>query len=225
MIKERLSGEDDDNHMLGRPSPHHPTQLSRLLDWLEQQQKSLGNAPKFVVSSSVFAPNPISARVNCSRRAREASDSWPGFPKTKRAILNHIVTKKIQNVIFISGDIHCSNVAELTFSGTESAENLKAFSVTSSAFYWPFPFADGDPADYVHNSAEEDDTFIVNDKVSMDYTASHFTQQDNFCRVDVDKGTNRLVFTAYDKHGKTISEEVPHGGMQRIAARLQLAPW
>ena len=59
-----VEGSLDDNHLLGRPSlaEEEPSQLSVLLGWLRAQQAERGNAPKFIVSSSVFAPNPMSAR-------------------------------------------------------------------------------------------------------------------------------------------------------------------
>ena len=226
-LNKRTNSRDADNHLLGRPAhdPGHPTQLSRLLTWLQAQQQQVGNAPKCIVSSSVFVPNPVAARVNCSRRAREASDSWPGFPTTRRTILQCMVEHNIQNVIFVSGDIHCSNIARLSFSGSADAEQLKAFSITSSALYWPFPFADGDPAEFVHDSQAEDDTFEIGNGISMDYTASHFTQQDNFCRVDIDQAHNRLTFAAYDKTGQLIQEERVNSDTLPIRAELDLVPW
>ncbi len=42
-----------------------------------------------------------------------------------------------------------------SFDGPAAAKKLKAFNVTSSAFYWPFPFAVGDPNNYVHDSTQE----------------------------------------------------------------------
>src|SRR5262249_3644837 len=132
-----------DNHMLGRPSidANHPGQLQRLLDWLSAQRK---NVPKFIVTSSVFAPNDMSERIapvkglfgstggNRSKtpsnmlygeywnsERRDASDSWPAFPNTRLALLKHIVDNKIQNVVFLAGDIHCSNAATIEFDGKD----------------------------------------------------------------------------------------------------------
>jgi alkaline phosphatase D len=92
-----------DNHLLGRPTidPAHPSQLTRLLDWLRDQQQTRGNAPKFIVSASVFVPNPIDERIDpellpeqlraagdpradillfeANRRRREKSDAWPAL--------------------------------------------------------------------------------------------------------------------------------------------------
>jgi alkaline phosphatase D len=80
-----------DNHMLGRPTidPRHPSQLRRLKAWLTAQQERIGDAPKFVVSSSVFVPNEIRERLDPAlpdenRRRREASGAWPAYPETRR---------------------------------------------------------------------------------------------------------------------------------------------
>lgn len=217
-----------DNHMLGRPSlGNEPNQLSRLLDWLGKQQKLRANTPKFLVTSSVFAPNPMDAREFSSKCSKEASDSWPGYPTTKRVLLDYIVQHNIQNVIFLSGDIHCSNVAQISFSGSAEAKKLKAFSVTSSAFYWPFPFADGDPANYVHDSTKENqlDTFELSNGIKMDYKADNFTQEDNFCRVDVDRKKQQLIIRAFDQDGLLIKEETQTGKPQKIETKLKLAVW
>lgn len=227
----------DDNHMLGRPSLHgeEPSQLDVLLDWLKKSQDANADRPKFIVSSSVFAPNPLSARTG--RKGSEAheakwleeSDSWPAFPTTRAAILRHIVEHRIQNVVFLSGDIHCSNVAEMSFSGSKQAQKLKAFSITSSAFYWPFPFADGEPSSYVHDSSaagQEDEFKFKADGTEhkMHYTAWNFTQEDNFCRVDVSH--DRIVVTPFGTDGDVIER----GGWFGLSATpiesvFSLAPW
>jgi alkaline phosphatase D len=221
----------DDNHLLGRPSAHteESSQLQILLNWLKKQPR---NVPKFIVSSSVFAPNPMFAReermkdLSLEKQAqlKQKTDSWPAFPSTKRELLKFIVDNKIQNVVFVSGDVHCSSVAELFFSQKNKALPIKAFSITSSAFYWPFPFADGDPSDFVHNSKKEGqkDTFNIDDKrLTMDYVAKNFTQEDNFCRVDVDKATHSLIVNAYDSSGDLIKNNSGKG----LTSKLKLEPW
>src|SRR3546814_3832829 len=79
-----------------------------------------------------------------------------------------------------------------------AAQKLKAFSITSSAFYWPFPFADGEPSSYVHDSRARDqlDTFQIDAQHAMDYRAWNFTQEDNFCRVDLDPRRHSLQVAA-----------------------------
>ncbi|MEM7224385.1 MAG: alkaline phosphatase D family protein [Pseudomonadota bacterium] len=212
----------DDNHLIGRPSlgDSAPAQIDRLLAWLKSHPRKL---PKFIVTSSVFAPSPIFARDGSSQKRKEKSDSWPAFPTTRRAILDCIVKNKIQNVIFLSGDIHCANVAELSFS--HSGKNLKAYSITSSAFYWPFPFADGDPSNFVHDSRkpEQADPFLLGDgKTVMHYKAWNFSQEDNFCRVDIDRANAQVVVRTFDDEGEIIRHEVTGA---KLEANLPLAPW
>ena len=231
-----LEGEDgdlSDNHMLGRPtlpgSP--PGQLLRLLDWLRAQQEARGNVPKFIVTSSVFVPSPMSGRAERGDLAQERSDSWPGFPNTRAAILRCLVDHGVQNVVFLAGDIHCSNVARMSFTGSPAAEDIVAYSVTSSAFYWPFPFADGEPSDYVHDSTAEGqkDSFTFADgggrDITMDYRAWNFTQEDNFCRLSLDRDRHSLRVRAFDKDGDVIREEDDKGDRKPLDETLDLKPW
>jgi alkaline phosphatase D len=227
-----------DNHLLGRPpiDPLHPGQLGQFLTWLTEQQKRRGDAPKFVISSSVFAPNEMSERISerkntademlfeVNLRRREASDSWPAYPLTRRAILDHIVKNRIQNVVFLTGDIHCSNIARLDF-GKGAAADLCAYDITSSAFYWPFPFADGDPNNYVHDSraADQLDPFPIADG-EMNYRAWAFTQEDNFCRVDIDKGSHSLSVRYYGRDSD-ILKVADEKGAQVTVNTLPMARW
>ncbi len=231
-VKDHL----DDNHLLGRPSlgEEEPSQLERLLKWLEDCQKERGNVPKFIVTSSVFAPSPMNARTGRAGtdeqkiKWAEKSDSWPAFPGTRQRILDLITAKPIQNVVFLSGDIHCANVARLTFAGSEKAKSVKAFCITSSAFYWPFWFADGEPSNFVHDSKDKDqkDTFKIDAKRSMDYTAENFTQEDNYCRVDVDKESHTITVHPFDKWGGIIHSKDWLGREKApLVSKLILEPW
>ena len=229
-------GDLSDNHLLGRPShtTAPPGQLQRLLNWLEEQQASRGNVPKFIVTSGVFVPNPMSARTYHAKRNPEAlanSDTWAGFPGTRAAILRKIVEAGIQNVVFLSGDIHCCNVAEIFVTGTPEAERIRSFSVTSSAFYWPFPFADGEPSDFVHDSRAtgQEDTFRFEDtegrQLKMDYRARNFSQEDNFTHLTVDPATHTLRVRVYNKRGRIVVEEDGRGRSAPLDAKLGLEPW
>jgi alkaline phosphatase D len=242
-----------DNYLLGRPTidPRHPSQLRRLLDWLTQCQKERGNVPKFIATSSVFVPNAMNERLDpylppavdaanprppfpesvekqvyeANRLRREDSDSWPAYPKTRGTILKHIVENKIQNVVFLAGDIHCSNVAEMEFDGEGS--ELRAFSITSSAFYWPFPFADGDPNGYVHDSKDvrQMDPFpILGTSSTMNYRSFGFTQEDNFTRVDVDPRKHALTVTVFGSDG-TVIKTADASGKEVDSNVLKLVPW
>jgi alkaline phosphatase D len=243
-----------DNHLLGRPSldpVNHPGQLQRLLDWLSEQQARRGNVPKFIVTSSVFAPNNMAERVAFSARKpeptfngrdektdamlygddwngkrRDDSDAWPAFPRTRSELLKHIVKNRIQNVVFLAGDIHCANTAALEFDGDEAA-GLKAFSVVSSAFYWPFPFADGDPNNYVHDSRqpEQSDPFpIPGTDAVMHYKSFGYSQEDNFTRIDVDRAKATITVRVFNKDGDLV-QIGPEGNKTPLENRLQLAKW
>ena len=207
-------GNLHDNHMLGRPTHRNapPGQLQRLLDWLAEQQAERGNTPKFIVTPSVFVPNPMAARTVLAESDPEVlqkSSSWAAFPSTRAAILRHIVENRIQNVVFLSGDIHCCNVAEMYFTGGR-AEDLRVVSVTSSAFYWPFPFADGEPSDFVHDSSAGDqrDTFLFTlsdgEPVTMDYVAWNFSQEDNFTLVSLHPEISRMRVQVFDTRGNIV---------------------
>jgi alkaline phosphatase D len=228
-----------DNHLLGRPAidPAHPGQLRRLLDWLTEQQAGRKNAPKFIASASVFAPNAMDERLadpkqpkpdllSANLKRREGSDSWPAYPLTRKAIIDHIVQGGIQNVVFLTGDIHCSNIARLAFTKDDGSDlGLFAYDITSSAFYWPFPFADGDPNNYVHDSKVpgQRDGFPF-DGGEMNYTAWAFTQEDNFCRIEIDQDGACLRIAYYDRKGKQIAV-ADADGKKAVQNTVPLAPW
>lgn len=230
---EDNEGQLDDNHMLGRPTlpGAPPGQLLRLTNWLKAQQKDHGNVPKFIVTSSVFVPSPMSGRAEKGKIAQEKSDSWPGFPNTREAILRCIVDNGVQNVVFLAGDIHCANVAKMSFTGSPEAKATVAYSVTSSAFYWPFPFADGEPSDFVHDSTAEGqkDSFEFTDgkgrEITMDYRAWNFTQEDNFCRLSVDRRKQSLRVRVFDKDGDLVREEDGDGKRKNLDENLKLKRW
>lgn len=235
---DESAGNLINNHLLGRPITGYSKslQLNRLLFWLIMQQRKRRNTPKFVVTPSVFVPNKKDARESRgSKHVSEKtkaewkmeSDSWPAFPETRRAILKCIVDNEIQNVVFLSGDIHCSTVAALEFSGSKKASKLKAFSVASSAFYWPMLFFDGKPCSFVHVSKKKDqtDTFQIDANHTMDYQAWNFTQEDNFCRLDLNATAHKLTVTAMDKKGKVIHKKgrLDRSTDEKIISELELA--
>ncbi len=215
-----------DNHLLGRPSlhPSEPNQLDRVCAWLTDMQKTRGNVPKFIVSSSVFLPNGVDTLRD--DKHKEESDSWPGFPNTRRTILETIIKNRVENVVFLSGDIHCSSLAQLEFTGPGAG--LTAYSIVSSAFYWPFSFADGDPAGLVHDSTDPRtfDEFALPDGLgAMHYKAWAFTQDDNFCRLDLDPAGAALLVQAFDWDGNPITRTNKDGSLDSQPERLKLAQW
>jgi alkaline phosphatase D len=230
--------------MLGRPTidtdPEHQSQLHRLLDWLAEQQQTRGNAPKFAISSSVFVPNainerimdgppmsPESRRLGSNTKRRADSDSWPAYPETRQAILEQIASETpVQNVVFLTGDIHCSNIARMYFENADGQDRgIFAYDITSSAFYWPFPFADGDPNSYVHDSkaSGQTDGFPISGG-EMNYRSWGFTQQDNYCRIDIDRQGHEMQVRYYDRDGGLMSISNESGGKTDVNV-LPLAAW
>ncbi|ODS33055.1 MAG: PhoD-like phosphatase [Candidatus Scalindua rubra] len=73
---QRFKDDDeglDDNHLLGRPSivpDKEPTQLDHLCNWLSLQQKKNSDRPIFIVSPTVFVPNPVVTTKTISKRKR-----------------------------------------------------------------------------------------------------------------------------------------------------------
>jgi len=177
------------------------------------------------VTPSVFVPN--DASTVASEEHKNASDSWAAFPATRCQVLDTIVEHKVQNVVFLSGDIHCSCVARMRFAGSAAARRLKAYAITSSAFYWPFPFADGAPSDYVHDSKKEQDTFQLSNKIVMDYEAFNFTQEDNFCQVDIEWNQPKpsMVVRTIGSDGRLLRKVGLDGQPgDHLMATLDLAP-
>ena len=107
-------------------------------------------------------------------------------------------------------------------------EERSTYDVTSSAFYWPFPFADGDPNAYVHDSrvAGQIDRFPIGKAggVEAHYRAWGFTQEDNFCRLDLDKRTHALTVRVFDRDGDPV-KVTSERGKPVPENVLPLVPW
>jgi alkaline phosphatase D len=116
-------------------------------------------------------------------------------------------------VVFLSGDIHCSNVAAINFYDKQSGNYspIRAYSITSSAFYWPYPFADGNPLDYVHDSSKENDDFDIGNGWMMRYQAWSFEQDDNYTQVDLDWKQRSMHIRTFNRDGNPTknTETVP----------------
>ncbi len=99
-------------------------QLQALLDWLQDGSGKV----KLIASAVPFFPD----------LKKPIGDKWSGYRRQRDFIIEHIRANRIEKVVFLSGDVHCSMAAELDIS-SEDQEPLKIYSVISSAFYWPYP--------------------------------------------------------------------------------------
>lgn len=121
-----------------RASIMRRTQMRALTAWLEDAQARHGSMPKFVVSPSVVAPWMLETRGDLSYSLR--SDAWDAFPESLHQLLGFIAANGIRNVVFLSGDYHCSVYATMTLS-CAGRPPMTAYSIVSSGLYSPYPFA------------------------------------------------------------------------------------
>jgi hypothetical protein len=132
-----------DYHIIG------PKQRAALLAWLGAGAGP-DRRPRFVICSSVFAPLWREGTLQPSYRRRD--DGWGGYRASLYELIDCIAEASVPNVVFLSGDYHCSAIAEITIvRGTPRKEAVKAVSITASPFYAPLPFANGSRSDYAES--------------------------------------------------------------------------
>ena len=117
-------------------------QMRALKRWLKMQHAKDSSAPKFVVSPSVVAPWSRETRGHACYKLR--SDAWDGFPESLHELLGFIAEEEIRNVVFLSGDYHMSTFCKMKLQSANKRA-VKAYSIVSSGFYAPYPFANTTP--------------------------------------------------------------------------------
>lgn len=113
-------------------------QMRALKEWLRDAHRGHADVPKFVVSPSVVAPWSRSTLGHPAYALR--SDAWDGFPGSLCELLGFIATERIRNVVFLSGDYHCSVFCTLELAA-KGRPPVNAYSIVSSGLYTPYPFA------------------------------------------------------------------------------------
>jgi hypothetical protein len=89
---------------------------------------------------------PAEARAGIALR----SDAWDGYPATLYALLAHLVEHQVQDCIFLSGDEHLACFADITVQAPGSGRPpVKLASLHTGAMYAPYPFANGEPEDFM----------------------------------------------------------------------------
>ncbi|AMO22626.1 hypothetical protein GCM10027034_30600 [Ramlibacter solisilvae] len=104
--------------------------------------------PRFFVSAPMVLPRHLETR-GAGVAAALRSDGWDGFPASLHRLLARVYQRGIDDVIFLSGDAHVSNVARIEISkvGVPGVA-VVAHSIHSSALYAPYPFANGIEEDF-----------------------------------------------------------------------------
>lgn len=83
---------------------------------------------RFVVSSVTFLADDDSKQ--------KRADNWKRAPEQRQRILNHIIQQQMNNVFFLSGDIHSHFAARLDIDKTPSS----IYQLVSGSLFWPTSF-------------------------------------------------------------------------------------
>ncbi|MDR7305430.1 alkaline phosphatase D family protein [Rhodoferax saidenbachensis] len=116
-------------------------QWQLLEDWLLAEQ-ARGTHPKFIATGSVLAPGLVQASGRPSPRD---SDNWQLVEPERRRVLDFIAQQQISNVVFLSGDYHCSATATIAFSHSP----VRAYALVTPPLHAPLRFANVSPADVI----------------------------------------------------------------------------
>lgn len=154
-------------------------QMQSLLEWLVDGS----GRTKFVVSSVPFIPDLKS----------DADDKWGAFVDQRDEIISHILDHRVQKVVFVSGDVHCSFTCQLELAGEP---DFKVLQVVSSSFFWPYP-----------HMGERD--FAFGQKIASNtgkaYTVkltSKVHADDNFARIDA--STEDINVSFFSRKGEML---------------------
>ena len=152
-----------------------------LLEWLINSPARV----KFVVTSVMFYPD----------RKRLGDDAWEAFPEQRLRILETIRTRRIKNVVFVSGDVHGSLTARLTHS---EDPDFEVHTVVSS------PLCNSKLLPYAKASTFMLDQPLVR-TATGDYRhelTSTVVSEDNFAHVVVE--ADQILVNYHDRNGKKL---------------------
>lgn len=119
-------------------------QTGALDDWLADKGTP---GPRFLVSAPMVLPRHLQTR-GAGAAAALRSDAWDGFPASLHRLLARVHRRGLDDVVFLSGDAHVSNVARIEVRRVGEPGVVVAHSVHSSALYAPYPFANGVEEDF-----------------------------------------------------------------------------
>lgn len=105
-------------------------QMAALQEWL-MARNELPDSVKFIVSPVPVFPDTRDTWVPFVHG--EPNDKWGGAVTQRRDLLEFIQKNHIRRVVFLSGDVHVSFVAELT---SKSDPLFRVYNVVSSPFNW-----------------------------------------------------------------------------------------
>lgn len=159
-------------------------QLKALIDWIKDGSELV----KMIVTSVPLVPDVDN----------ESDDKWTAFPQQRAQILQAIDSVYNPKIVFVSGDVHCSYVAEITKPGQVRP---LAHQIVSSSFFWPYPhmmrgnFNDGKALKTINEGTEYAARFITG-----------VYSEDNFARLDITMDDINVSF--YERKGDQLGS--PH---------------
>lgn len=128
-------------------------------------------------------------------RAIFASDKWQGFTAQRRTIFGRIRAKGLSNVVFVSGDVHCSFVASLDLGQGVTVHTVVCSPFVSSfvspaIFFWSFWMRLVDAGTDAKPKLLSDGTFW----------------RRNFARLQVHP--DKVLVSFYDRAGAALQENI-----------------
>jgi alkaline phosphatase D len=125
MLDERLEGRTKQAENLNDPSYSSDQQTmlgAEQLAWFEQSMKDSKATWKVIGNQVIFSDV---LNVDTPKRPRNL-DSWDGYPKEKKKIVDFIADNKIKDIVILTGDTHASWAIEAT---NEVKKNYVPFAV------------------------------------------------------------------------------------------------
>jgi alkaline phosphatase D len=126
MLDERLAGRSPQVDSMSQPeyrSPDRSMLGKEQLDWFKEQLTASDATWKVIGNQVIFSDLDVSFRR--PDRPRNM-DAWDGYPAEKQEIIRFFKDQSIENVIFVSGDTHCSWAFEVP-------ESIDAYRADSTA--------------------------------------------------------------------------------------------
>lgn len=158
-------------------------QMERLLVWLGENPGA--ERIKFVVSAVPFL----------SVLPSESADKWSGFPAQRGTILESIQQRRIKNVVFLSGDVHCS------FACSARRNGIEVHQIVSSPLFWAAPHFLRMGGDFAEPLRTDGGTWEL-------IKRSDVYRNDNFVRFDVNPAAKQILVNIYDRKGISQQEVV-----------------
>ncbi len=125
MLDERLEGRSAQVDSLKHPDYLDETRSmlgAEQLTWFTQSLSESKATWKIIGNQVIFSDlnmGPLFPKAPLNL------DAWDGYPIEKKKILNHVQSEDLENILFVTGDTHCSWAFEVPFSSESYKNNSK----------------------------------------------------------------------------------------------------